>query len=85
MLNERIPWNFLIDIKVKKRELRQSTGSIKLALTGEPNYESHFLKYAPTLYNQIPKQIQEAENYCHVVTKFKKYLFDKTLARSLSN
>ena len=49
LLNERMPWNFLINIKEKKRELRQSTGSIKLALTGEPNYESHFLKYAPTL------------------------------------
>ena len=54
-----------------------------MTLTSEPNYESHFLKYATALYNEVPKSIQEAEKYFAVVPKLKTYLFDKTLARSL--
>ena len=34
--------------------------------------------------NQVPKSIQEAEKYCAVVPKLKRYLLDKT-ARSSSN
>ena len=56
-----------------------------MTLTSEPNYESHFIKYAATLYNEFPKSIQEVEKYCAAVPKLKRYLFDKTLARSLSN
>ena len=70
-LNERMPSNFQISIKEKKRELRTATETIKLTLTSEPNYESHFLKYATTLYNEVPKSIQEAEKYCAVVSKLK--------------
>ena len=84
-LNERMPSNFQISIKEKKRELRTATKTIKLTLTSKLNYESHFLKYATTLYNEVPKLIQEAGNYYAVVPKLKRYLFDKTLARSLSN
>ena len=62
LLNERMPSNFQISIKEKKRELRTATKTIKLTLTSEPNYESHFIKYAATLYNEVPKPIQEAEN-----------------------
>ena len=29
--------------------------------------------------------MQEAENYCDVISKLKKYLFDKTFTRSLFN
>ena len=54
-----------------------------MTLTSEPNYESHFLKYATALYNEVPKSIQEAAKYFAVVPKLKTYLFDKTLARSL--
>ena len=64
----------------KKRELRTGTETIKLTLTSEPNYESHFVKYATTLYNEVPKPIQETEKYYAVVPKFKRYLFDKTSA-----
>ena len=71
LLNERKPSNFQISIKEKKRELRTATETIKLTLTSEPNYESHFLKYATTLYNEVPKSIQEAEKYCPVVPKLK--------------
>ena len=85
LLNERMQSNFQISIKVKKRELRTAAETIKLTLTSEPNYESHFLKYATTLYNEVPKSIQEAGKYCAVVPKLKRYLFDKTSARSLSN
>ena len=84
-LNERMSSNFQISIKEKKRELRTATETIKLTLTSEPNYESHFLKYATTLYNEVPKLIQEVGKYYAVVPKLKRYLFDKTLARSLSN
>ena len=70
-------------IKEKKRELRTATETIKLTLTSEPNYESHFIIL--TLYNEVPKPIQEAEKYCVVAPKLKRYLFDKTLARSLGN
>ena len=45
------------------------------ALTGKQSYESLFLKYAETLYNQVPKQIQEAEIYCDIVPKLKKYFY----------
>ena len=85
LLNERMPSNFQISIKEKKRELRSATKTIKLTLTSEPNYESHFIKYATALYNEAPKPMQEAEKYCAVVPKLKRYLFDKTLARSLAN
>ena len=85
LLNETMPSNFQISIKEKKRELRTATETIKLTLTSEPNYESHFMKYATKLYNEVPEPIQEAEKYCAVVPKLKRYLFDKTLARSLAN
>ena len=85
LLNERMPSNFQISIKEKKRELRTASETIKLKLTSEPNYESHFIKYATTLYNEVPKPIQEAEKYSAVVPKLKRCLFDKTLARSLAN
>ena len=39
LLNERMPSNFQISIKEKKRELRTATDTIKLTLTIEPNYE----------------------------------------------
>ena len=71
LLNERMPSNFQINNKEVKRELRQPMETIKLALTGRPNYESYFLKYTATPYNQVPKQVQEAENYCDVVAKLK--------------
>ena len=45
LLNERMPSNFQISINKKKRELRTATETIKLTLTSEPNYESHFLKH----------------------------------------
>ena len=85
LLNERMPSNFQISTKEKKRELRTAAETIKLTLTSEPNYQPHFIKYATTLYNEVPKPIKEAENYCAVVPKFKRDLFDKTLARSLAN
>ena len=85
LLNERMPSNFQISVKEKKPELRTATKTIKLTLTSEPNYESHFIKYATTPYNEVPKPIQEAEKYCAVVLRLKRYLFDKTLARSLAN
>ena len=50
LLNERMPSNFQISIKEKKRELRTATEIIKLTLTSEPNYESHLTKYATTIY-----------------------------------
>ena len=85
LLNERMPSNFQISIKEKKRELRTTTETVKLTLTSEPNYESHFIKNATKLYNEVPKPIQEAEKYCAVVPKLKRHLLDKTLARSLAN
>ena len=84
LLNERMPSNFQISIKEQKRELRTATETIKLTLASEPIYESHFVKHATTLYNEVPKPIQVTEKYCAVVCKLKRYLFDKT-ARSLSN
>ena len=84
LLNERKPSNFQTSIKEKKRELRSATETIKLTLTSEPR-ELHFIKYATTLNNEVPKPMQEAKKYCAVVPKLKRYLFDKTLARSLAN
>ena len=81
LLNERMQSNFQIIIKEKKQELRAETETIKFTLTNEPNCESQFIKYATTLYNEVPRSIQEAEKYCAVVSKLKKYLFDRTLAR----
>ena len=66
LLNERIPSNFQISIKETKRELRTAAETIKLTLTSEPSYESHFIKYATTLFNEVGKPIQEAEKYCAV-------------------
>ena len=43
-----------------------------MALTSDPNYELHFIKYATTLY-EVPKSTQEAEKYCAVVPKLKRY------------
>ena len=85
LLNERMPSNFQISIKEKKRKLRTATETTKLTLTSDPNYGSYFVKYATTLYNEVPKSIQEAEKYCAAVSKLKWYLFGKTWARSLSN
>ena len=42
-----------------------------MTLTSKPNYEPHFIKYATTLYSEVPKPIQEAEKYCAVVPKLK--------------
>ena len=35
--------------------------------------------------NEVQKSMQEAEKNCAAVSKLKRYLLDKTLARSLSN
>ena len=78
LLNERMPSNFQISIKEKKRKLRTATETTKLTLTSDPNYGSYFVKYATTLYNEVPKSIQEAEKYCAAVSKLKWYLFGKT-------
>ena len=47
------------------RECHQTFRSVsikkKQELRNEPNYQSHFIKYATTLYNEVPKSIQEAE------------------------
>ena len=82
-----MPSNVQISIKEKKQKLRTATKTTKLTLTSDPNCQSHFVKYATTLtlYNRFPKPIQEAEKYCAIVPKLKRYLFHKTLARSLSN
>ena len=69
LLNERMQSNFQIIIKEKKQDLRAETETIKLALTTESNYESHFIKYVTTRYNEVPRSIQEAEKYCAVVPK----------------
>ena len=71
LLNERMSSNLLISIKEKKRELRTATETTKLTLTSDPNHESHFIKYATTLYNEVPKSTQEAAKYCPVVPKLK--------------
>ena len=72
LLNERMPSNFQISIKGKKRELKTATKTTTLTLTSEPNYESHFIKYATTLYNEVPKSIQEAGKCCTVVPELKR-------------
>ena len=77
MLKERMPSKTSKSVskkRKKKREPRQSTETIKLALTGEPKDESHLPKYTTTLYNQVPKQVEEAENYCNIGPKSKKHL-----------
>ena len=42
LLNERMPSNFQISIKEKKRKLRTATEITKLTLTSDPNCVSHF-------------------------------------------
>ena len=72
LLNERIPSNFQINIKKKKKEKKEKKLD-KLALIGElidKPTNLPFLKYATTLYDQAPKQIQEAENYCDIAPRF---------------
>ena len=76
VLNEKMPFNCQKNIK-KKQELRQSTETIKSALKGGPDYESYFLEYATTLYNQVPKQMQETESYCDVFPKLKSIYLEK--------
>ena len=83
LLNGRMLSNFQISIKEKKSEWRTATETIKL--TSKPSNESHFIKYATTLHNEVPKSMQKAEKYCAVVSKLKRYLFDKILANSLSH
>lgn len=63
--------------KETRRELSQSTETTKLALISEPIYEYRFLKYATTLYNPAPKQIQEVENCCDVVPRLKNFYLKK--------
>ena len=62
LLNERMPSNFQVSIKEKKRELRTVTETTKLTLTSDPNYESHFIKYATTLYNEFQNQYKKLKN-----------------------
>ena len=59
--NEKMPSNFQISIKEKKRELITATKTINLTLTSKLNYKLHFIKYATTLYNEVPKSIKEVE------------------------
>ena len=56
-----------------------------MTLKSKPDDESYFIKYATTLYNEVPKSKQETENLWAVVPKLKRYFLDKTLARSPSN
>ena len=85
-----MPSNLQIDIKNNKRELRKSTETQKLKLFNDPNNsmqsQSHLLEYAVKLCNKVLKPLHEVDNYCEIMTsKLKKYLFDKTMVRSLKN
>ena len=62
LLNQRMPSNFQVSIKEKKRELRTATETFKLTLTSEPNYESYFIKYATTHIMKFQNQYKKLKN-----------------------
>ena len=72
LLTERMPSNLQLNIVKKPRTLRKSTEMAKLVSIEDPDNHSHFLNYATKLYNDIPMQIREIENYKQVVLKLKK-------------
>ena len=77
LLNETMSSNFQTSIKEKTTKINNSSRNHQI----DP-----FIKYATTLYNEVPKPIQETEKcYYPVVPRLKRYLFDKTLVRPPSN
>ena len=76
--------NLQIGIKNYKQELRKSTETFKVILPNDPIYSPNFLEYAKKLYNEVPKPLCEVGNYCKMISKLKKYSFNKTLARFLT-
>ena len=69
----------------KETRIKNSNRNHQIDTNKQTKLWATFIKYATTLYNEVPKLIQKAEKYCAVPPKMKKYWFDKTLARSLSN
>ena len=67
-LNERMP-SIQIIIKKKESNIKNSNRNDQIDTNKRSNYESHFVKYAATLYNEVPKPMQEAAKYYAVVTK----------------
>ena len=58
-----------ISIKKKESNIKNSNRNHQIDTNKRSNYESHFAKYATTLYNEVPKPIQGAAKYYAIVTK----------------
>ena len=58
-----------ISIKKKESNIKNSNRNHQIDTNKRSNYESHFAKYATTLYNEVPKPIQEAAKYYAIVTE----------------
>ena len=71
--------------KRKRNKIKNSNKNYQIDTNKQTKLRVTFDKYATTLHDEVLKSIQRAEKYCAVVPKLKRYLFDKTLARSLSN
>ena len=78
-----MPSNLQIGIKYYKRELRKSTETFKVILPNDPIYSPNFLDYAKNCTMKC-QNLCEVGNYCKMISKLKKYSFNKTLARSLT-
>ena len=71
--------------KRKRNKIKNSNKNYQIDTNKQTKLRVTFDKYATTLHDEVLKSIQRAEKYCALVPKLKRYLFDKTLARSLSN
>ena len=77
-----MPSNLQRGIKNNKQELRESTKVLQLIITNDCNQSLHFPEHTTSYAIKCQKSI--VGNYCKMILKLKKYLFDKTLPLCLS-
>ena len=68
----------------KETRIKNSDRYHQIDTNKQTKLRATFYQICNNIYNEVPKPIQEAEKYCAVVPKLKRYLFDKTLTRSLT-
>ena len=83
LLKEHVPENPEIQVRTSNRSSRIATKVI-LEYTNLQKQQSFYIIYANTLYNELPNEIKNCEQYSTAVNSLRKYFIDKIIARALS-
>ena len=83
LLKENVPENLEIQVRTSNWSLRTPNKVIP-EYTNLQKQKLFYINYANTLYNKLPNETKNCEQYLTAVNWLKKYYTDKTIARALS-